>query len=135
MNRLRAIATGVGVAACLAIPATAANATTAPSASGGAITVQPNSVDAFNCESGYVCLYSNTTALEEGNWALRYLTYGVHPFYDEYGDQWLDNNQTGGAVFRLCYNSNGTNCTGPYAPGYAYEVDLTPFNSIVLSKS
>lgn len=128
MNRLRAIAAGLGVVASIVIPATAANASTAPS------TIHPNN-DAFNCADGYVCLYSNTTALEEGNWALRYYTYGVHPFYNEYGEQWLDNNQTGGAVFRLCYNSNGTNCTGPYAPGYAYEVDLTPFNSIVLSAS
>jgi hypothetical protein len=119
---------GLGVAASLVIPATAANASTAPS------TVHPNN-DAFNCASGYVCLYSNTTALQQGHWAIRYLTYGAHPFFNEFGDQWLDNNQTGGAVFRLCLNSNGTNCTGAFGPGFAYQVDLTPYNSILLSPS
>lgn len=125
MNRFRAIAAGLGIAATIAIPA-AANATTAPS------TVHPN--DSYNCDSGYVCLYPSTTALDGGNWSQRYYTYGVTQFHNEYGEQWLDNNQTGGAVFRLCYNSNGTNCTGPYDAG-VYQVDLTDYNSIVLSAS
>ncbi|MBV6700363.1 hypothetical protein [Kitasatospora aureofaciens] len=68
----------------------------------------------------------------DGNVTARYYNYGTYNLSNQYGRHWLFNNQTGGAVVRLCTGYNGVNCGAPFGPGW-YAVDLGPINSIVVS--
>lgn len=89
--------------------------------------------DYAGCATGYACIYPD--ASWNSNPTNSYYTYGVHPLYNQYGDHRVFNNQTGGAVVRLCVDYAGTNCTVPLGTFSYWDVDLTPYNSIKLSQS
>lgn len=84
------------------------------------------------CPYGYVCVYPGS------NWnggvpSLKYYTYGVHDLYNQYGTHRVFNNQSGGAIARLCKNSDGTNCVFTLNSWTYVDYDLTPINAIDLA--
>lgn len=90
--------------------------------------------DYAGCRTGYACIYPNAS-WNNNTPEHDYYTYGVHQLYEEYGVHRVFNNQTGGAVVRLCYDRAGTNCTTPLYEYAYWDIDLTPYNSIRLDRS
>ncbi|GAA3613622.1 hypothetical protein GCM10022223_32210 [Kineosporia mesophila] len=87
------------------------------------------------CPSGYVCLYPQSAGWNNDVPSYKWYTYGGHNLTNQYGTHRLFNNQTGGAVVRNCYGTNGTNCAGIQRAGTYYDYDYTPYNSVKLSAS
>lgn len=125
-NVLRAGMYGVATAA-FSVAAFAGLTATASAA--GTTDVEANSL--HGCPSGAVCLY------DDAAWANQepdhmYWSYGPHRLYDEYGEQTIVNNQTGGATMNLCEGSDGTGCIDPLSAPVTVPAYLTPYNSIRL---
>lgn len=126
---------------------TAQAAGTAPAAeAGGTTTVLPMRQGAGSgpgimeanydsCPSGYACVYSSWGEFLDDTPEHRYYYYGTYQFSNEYGDHWIWNNQTGGAMVHLCRNYNGTNCDVHLSQFQYKRVNLTPYNSIKLTSS
>ncbi|WP_238937225.1 hypothetical protein [Streptomyces clavuligerus] len=91
-------------------------------------------VDYAGCRSGYVCIYPDAS-WNNSRPEHDYYTYGVHQLYDEFGVHRVFNNQTGGAVVRLCTDRAGRNCTASMGAFLYEDINLTPYNSIKLSTS
>ncbi|MEU8705968.1 hypothetical protein [Streptomyces sp. NPDC048565] len=86
------------------------------------------------CASGAVCIYPG--ASWNGNKPSHsYYTYGAHDLVNQTGTHRIFNNQTGGAVVQLCKAYGGGQCGAKIPAGKSLDVNLTPINSIKLSKS
>ncbi|MFJ2607401.1 hypothetical protein ACIQOU_16390 [Streptomyces sp. NPDC091279] len=100
--------------------------------SSGAASAVP--AETNGCGNGVVCLYTDS------GWQAHkpqhtYWVYGVSNLNNETGMRVLFNNQRGGAVASLCTGKNGSgNCTR-VLQGQSWRGNITPINSIVLSKS
>ena len=107
-------------------------------ATGGTAQAADGSVDAkgkeyAGCPSGAVCIYP------QGNWnggkpEHIYYSYGGHDLYNEYGTHRVFNNQHSGATVSACTGSGGSNCGKGMGPWKYRDVNLTPVNSIKLSR-
>lgn len=84
------------------------------------------------CPSGYVCIYPGAS-WNNGVPEHKYYTYGAHNLVNEYGTHRVFNNQTGGATVQGCKGYDGVNCGLKVKPGYYWDEDLTPINSIRLN--
>jgi hypothetical protein len=71
-----------------------------------------------------------------GHDPLRFYTYGAHNLSNQFGVHRVFNRQYGGAWASLCggYNGGG-GLQGVLGAGYSYDFNLTPVNSIVLSRA
>ncbi|CAM5652763.1 hypothetical protein [Streptomyces griseorubiginosus] len=88
------------------------------------------------CPAVAVCVFpegvdAGTTQTSPTN---TYWSYGPHNLSGQYGYHWVYNNHTGGAQAYLCTSYNGRDCYFDMKPGVAYWTDLTPVNSIDLSR-
>lgn len=86
------------------------------------------------CASGYFCIYATDATWNSGHPEYAFYYYGAHNIYNQYGDHWVYNHQTGGAQVIFCAKADGDGAaeTGIDTPGYSHLWDLTPVNSIVL---
>ncbi|CAL9360700.1 hypothetical protein SUDANB120_00656 [Streptomyces sp. enrichment culture] len=107
-----------------------ATAAAAVVALGGAAQAKPAG-DWAGCPSGAVCIYP-----QDQNPAVKpthvFYSYGAHKIYNQYGNHWVLNNQTGGATAALCTGSSGTGCGGRIAAQTGVYANLTPINSVAL---
>jgi hypothetical protein len=87
------------------------------------------------CPLGYACIYPQNADPNHASPSLMFYTYGVHLIYNQYGRHYAYNNQTDGAVMWFCTDSNGNNCPGYLIAGTGGWADLTPINSIKLTRS
>ncbi|MEV4787108.1 hypothetical protein AB0K53_16925 [Streptomyces tuirus] len=62
-----------------------------------------------------------------------YWSRGVHKLYNQVGVQTVFNNQTDDWKFPLCQGSNGEDCGWTFYEGSWTDVDLTPFNSVIVT--
>ncbi|MFJ8011807.1 hypothetical protein [Streptomyces sp. NPDC096339] len=86
---------------------------------------------ATDCQSGHACIYWGTTfgsGIRNDYWAR-----GTYKLYDLYGRHLVVNHQTAGWKLWLCRNSDGTNCDYALWPGNELVIDMTPFNSVVVT--
>lgn len=82
-----------------------------------------------DCSLGRVCIYAGES--HNGKPTNSYYKYGTYKLYEQFDWHYIYNHQTRGAKYKLCVNSDGTNCTSGYGPG-TLDWYMTPFNSIVL---
>jgi hypothetical protein len=91
----------------------------------------PAAESVHGCPSGYACIYP------EGNSETpspKFYYYGVHRLSNQFNRHIVFNNQTGGALLKLCTDWNGNTCPYTVSPGgWGVSYDLTPINSVVLS--
>ena len=111
------------------LAATAAQAVPVPSVPRAAGTVH-------GCPLGYVCVYPQNKGLNGDHPSLFFYTYGAHNLSNQFGNHYIINNQTGGAWQWECYGYNGTRgwFTGSNPSSVPLQVNLTPINSIVLTR-
>jgi hypothetical protein len=69
---------------------------------------------------------------------LKFYYYGVYPFDGksipyQYGNHYIFNNQTDGALFWLCTDSYGNKCPWYQPTGTWSNFNLTPINSVKLT--
>ena len=117
-----------GALAMLTVTAPAAQASEAGAKPAAAVTGGTYQ----GCPYGAVCIYPRDAGWNNGHPSEVYWSYGAHKLYNQLGNHFVFNNQSGGAGVWLCKGSDGTNCTlfwGAYSYG---NPDLTPFNSIKL---
>jgi hypothetical protein len=90
----------------------------------------PAAESVHGCQSGYACIYP------EGNSETpspAFYHYGVHRLSNQFNRHIVFNNQTGGALLKLCTDWNGNTCPYTVSPGgWGVTYDLTPINSVVL---
>ncbi|MGW1297075.1 hypothetical protein [Streptomyces sp. NPDC002533] len=87
----------------------------------------------YGCPSGAVCLYPGA-GWNGGEPTYRFYSYDAHKISNQFGTKRLFNNQTGGAKAYPCKGSNGTNCDRVLNAGYYRDLNITPINSIKLTK-
>ncbi|MFD9728555.1 hypothetical protein [Streptomyces sp. NPDC059072] len=86
------------------------------------------------CPSGAVCIYPRDAGWNNDRPSNVYWD-GVYKLYNQVGMHFVVNNQTDGWVDRICYDSYGSSCDSyVQPPGTTWWVDLTPMNSIKLSR-
>ncbi|WP_406738114.1 hypothetical protein OG365_17170 [Streptomyces sp. NBC_00853] len=86
------------------------------------------------CPSGAVCIYPQDAGWNNDRPSQVYWE-GVYRLYGQEGTHFVVNNQTGGWVDRLCYDSYGSNCDAyVQPPGTTWQLNLSPMNSIKLSR-
>ncbi|MFF8269663.1 hypothetical protein ACF059_20055 [Streptomyces sp. NPDC016562] len=83
------------------------------------------------CPSGAACIYRGPGG--SGGVTNQYWSRGVHKLYNQYGVHTVFNNQTDGWKFILCHGSNGDNCDWTFYPGAWADVDLTSYNSVIVT--
>lgn len=86
------------------------------------------------CPYGAVCIYPRDKGWNNGKPSNVYWSYGVHKLYNQVGNHYVFNNQSGGAGVWLCKGSNGTSCVDHIAAYTFGNKNLTPINSIKLVK-
>ncbi|AZS84177.1 hypothetical protein ELQ87_07665 [Streptomyces griseoviridis] len=101
-------------------------------AGGGAAEAKP--AETNGCGNGVVCLYTDS-GWQNHTPQHTYWTYGVSNLNNESGQRVLFNNQRGGAVASLCTKYNGGGSCTRVEQGRTWRGNITPINSIVLSKS
>ena len=118
-----------GVTAICAFVALSSAAVAAPVASATAATTTSH-----GCASGYFCIYASDATWNSGQPSYAFYYYGAHNIYNQYGNHWVYNHQTGGAQVIFCAGADGTGSAidGIDTPDYSHLWDLTPVNSIVL---
>jgi hypothetical protein len=124
---LLAVVLGFG-ALSFAPAAHAASLAQTSSANRSAVVV-PAVID--RCQSGYACFYPGT-GWNGGHPTMEWLKYGVYRIYGWTGNHLVFNNQTGGALFRLCTDLQGNNCPITLYPPQNRVVNLTPIFSVRL---
>ncbi|MFB6521323.1 hypothetical protein [Streptomyces sp. NPDC056401] len=82
-----------------------------------------------NCDYGAACIYGDASW---NGWPLEYYSRGNHPFNVRDGYHRIFNNQSPGWYLYLCRNGNGTNCDRMLPPWGYDDVDLTPYNSLLI---
>jgi hypothetical protein len=90
----------------------------------------------YGCPYGAVCIYPQNKGLNGGHPEAGgvYFSYGAHNLRNQFGNHTIVNNQYGGARYVLCTGYGGSgSCTKSVPPGRA-EYNLTPINSIVLTR-
>ncbi|MET8977146.1 hypothetical protein ABZX85_16135 [Streptomyces sp. NPDC004539] len=99
----------------------------------GVLTASPASASAddLGCPSGAACIYGGPNF--SGGVTNQYWSRGTHRLYNQLGVHTVYNNQTDGWKFILCKNSNGTDCDWTFYQGAAWDVDLTPYNSVIVT--
>jgi hypothetical protein len=65
--------------------------------------------------------------------APKFFTYGAHNLSNQFGWKYIPNNQTGGAIARICDGYNGTDCRLTIYPGETWDINFTPVNSVYLA--
>jgi hypothetical protein len=126
---------GAAVTAALMLPGSAAQAGPGDRAATSAAkvtTVVAPAATVHGCPSGYVCIYPGESYNGDVP-SLKFLTYGAHNLSNQYGWKYILNNQTGGAIARICDGYNGTNCWLTIYPGETWDIDFTPVNSVYLA--
>ncbi|MEV8569402.1 hypothetical protein AB0436_28105 [Streptomyces sp. NPDC051322] len=83
------------------------------------------------CTSGRACIYTGAswTTVQHS-----YYKYGTYKLYNEFGKHRVYNHQTGGAKMWLCTDSAGKKCPVYQVAGTWWDVNLTPYNSIKLTR-
>ncbi|MCX4908510.1 hypothetical protein [Streptomyces sp. NBC_00878] len=97
----------------------------------GVLSASPASAAPTGCPSGAACIYGGPNA--SGGVTNQYWSRGVHRLYNQFGVHTVFNNQTDGWKFKLCKGSNGTNCDWTFYQGAWWDVDLTPYNSVIVT--
>ncbi|MFD3805140.1 hypothetical protein ACFWSF_31270 [Streptomyces sp. NPDC058611] len=97
----------------------------------GVLAASPAQAATNGCASGAVCIYRG--ANWSGGVSNSYWARGTHRLYNQNGVHTVFNNQTDGWKVWLCKGSNGDRCDWLFGPGVARDVDLTPYNSIVVT--
>ncbi|MFD3676119.1 hypothetical protein [Streptomyces sp. NPDC058613] len=97
----------------------------------GVLAASPAQAATNGCASGAVCIYRG--ANWSGGVSNSYWSRGTHRLYNQNGVHTVFNNQTDGWKVWLCKGSNGDRCDWLFGPGVARDVDLTPYNSIVVT--
>lgn len=87
------------------------------------------------CPSGAVCIYPRDAGFNGDRPSNAYYSYGLHRLYNQYGDHYIVNNQTGGAGAELCESLDGVyNCPYEVFPQDWSIIDLTPINTVKLTR-
>ncbi|GER91849.1 hypothetical protein KDW_60110 [Dictyobacter vulcani] len=113
-------------------------ATHAPSVASQATThniVRPAAGTVHGCPVGYACIYPQNAGWNGDHPSNTYYNYGTYKLYNQYGNHYIYNNQTGGAPFWLCTDSYGKTCPWYVAAGTSAQTDFTPLNSVKLVPS
>ncbi|WP_432004702.1 hypothetical protein [Streptomyces parvus] len=100
---------------------------------GGTANAAPTAGTIQGCPAGYVCLYPGS-GWNGGKPTHKFYTYGTHKIYNQFGTMRIFNNQTGGAKAYVCKGGNGTDCGTAIQAGGSRVVNITPINSIKLTK-
>ncbi|CAL9615741.1 hypothetical protein SUDANB6_05745 [Streptomyces sp. enrichment culture] len=111
--------------------AAAVAATVLLALSTGVLSASPASAATNGCPSGAACIYGGPDF--SGGVTNQYWSRGVHKLYNQYGVHTVFNNQTDGWKFLLCRGSNGDDCDWIFYEGAYWDVDLTPYNSVVVT--
>jgi hypothetical protein len=136
MRNITKLVAGAGLAAgsllTLTVGATAAQASEAPVAKAAGMTVAGGTYQ--GCPYGAVCIYPQDKGWNNGQPSNVYWAYGAHKLYNQVGNHFVFNNQSGGAGVWLCKGSGGTDCPS-YLGAYVYtNYNLTPINSVNLTR-
>lgn len=119
-------------AATMGSPASASPA--APTSAQTSVSnIAPASGNQHGCRLGYVCTYDSIQDMWDNRPDNTYYTYGAHRLYNEWGTQWVLNNQTGGAWAAVCEGRTGGWCRY-VSPGGCIEILMDPYNLIVLKR-
>jgi hypothetical protein len=86
------------------------------------------------CPYGAVCVYPNAS-WNNGHPSLVFWSYGPHNLSNQVGLKRVFNNQYGGAHAYLCWQYNGGECDYPIEMYSYVDYDLTPINSIMLTRT
>ncbi|MET9855734.1 hypothetical protein ABZY57_22670 [Streptomyces sp. NPDC006450] len=86
---------------------------------------------AAGCASGSACIYGG--ANWSGGVTNSYSVKKVYKLYNQNGVHTVFNNQTDGWKFILCRGSNGDYCDWEFGAGSWWDVDLTPYNSVIVT--
>ncbi|GGV91233.1 hypothetical protein GCM10010228_81220 [Streptomyces massasporeus] len=97
----------------------------------GALSASPASAAPAGCPSGAACIYGGPNS--SGGVTNQYWSRGVHKLYNQVGVHTVFNNQTDDWKFLLCRGSNGEDCDWTFYEGSWTDVDLTPFNSVIVT--
>ncbi len=85
-----------------------------------------------SCPLKDACIYPDTAG--NGYPTYKFYNYSVYPISNQYGNHLVYNNQIEGAQFLLCTDSNGSNCPLSIPAGASQTVNLTPINSVKLTR-
>lgn len=85
------------------------------------------------CPYYYACMYT-PTGWSNNTPEHKWYYYGCYNLYNEYGNRWIFNNQSGSATFS---GNTGSGCSGTVlwteTPGLGFETDITPVNAVYLA--
>ncbi|MFM9592866.1 hypothetical protein ACKI1J_43740 [Streptomyces scabiei] len=97
----------------------------------GVLSASPASAAPAGCPSGAACIYGGPNS--SGGVTNQYWSRGVHQLRNQVGLHTVFNNQTDGWKFRLCHGWNGEDCDWTFYPGAWVDVDLTTYNSVIVT--
>lgn len=92
----------------------------------GALSAPPASAAPAGCPSGAACIYGGPNS--SGGVTNQYWSRGVHRLCNQ-----VAVNQTDDWKFLLRRGSNGEDCDWTFYEGSWTDVDLTPFNSVIVT--
>jgi serine/threonine protein kinase len=84
------------------------------------------------CPLGYACIYPEGAGWNGDRPSHKFYYYDFYQLSNQYNYHYIVNNQTGGALFRLCTDWNGNTCSYTLSAGYWTSYNLTPINSVRL---
>ncbi|TWD79372.1 hypothetical protein FB561_0430 [Kribbella amoyensis] len=132
MRKTMKIAAGMAMAGGALAASVGAGAPAAQAAETGGTSAQGGTY--AGCPYGAVCVYPN------GSWnggrpSHVYYSYGAHNLSNQFGTHRVFNNQYGGAKAYICLEYGGKNCPTYLAQYHYVDKNLTPINSLKLTKS
>jgi len=130
-----------GAASAQAVSSTAkmsTNTVTSGSMSVSEKTVALPAASTEGCPLGDACIYPENKGWNGGHPSLMFYYYGVYPFDGKIipyqnGNHYIFNNQTDGALFWLCTDSNGNTCPKYQPTGTWSNFNLGPIYSVKLT--